>query len=151
MIPPFAGITAQGDSRAAPVKNFKGKNLCVVFFPKYAKPEIIHVDIIYFGKKENAQRKRWSLTHFDNNTNSQKIYKKVCQRIDKRVFHRVNKMLFKELRKNKFFFKKIMFRRWSFAEGVKEFAAQQEKFAAEECGVSSKILLTSEIAEKHWK
>ena len=41
-----------------------------------------------------------------------------------------------------------MFRRWSFAEGVKEFAAQQEKFAAEECGVSSKILLTSEIVEK---
>ena len=29
-----------------------------------------------------------------------------------------------------------MLRRWSFAEGVKEFAAQQEKFAAEECGVS---------------
>ena len=34
---PSSGITAQGDSRAAPVKNFKGKNLCVVFFPKYAK------------------------------------------------------------------------------------------------------------------
>jgi len=67
----YSRITAQGDSRAAPVKNFKGKNLCVVFFPK----------------------------------------------------------------------------RWSFAEGVKEFAAQQEKFVAQECGV---IVCTADHSWSTW-
>ena len=33
-----------------------------------------------------------------------------------------------------------MSRRWSFAEGVKEFAAQQEKFASQECGASTNIV-----------
>ena len=45
-----------------------------------------------------------------------------------------------------FLFQIEIIRRWSFAEGVKEFAAKQEEFASQECGASSNCVDTSRFS-----